>query len=63
MAVIGDGKLGLLVAQALIALNKVDQLTHFGRHAEKLKLVTATKQVVVSDGTKTEHSQVNGNNV
>lgn len=58
VAVIGDGKLGLLVAQALIVLKEVEQLTHFGRHSNKLKLVTGTKQVVVSDDTKTVHSQV-----
>jgi len=58
VAVIGDGKLGLLVAQALIVLKEVKQLTHFGRHQEKLRLVSGTNQVVVNDKTKTEHNQV-----
>ena len=58
MAVIGDGKLGLLVAQALVILKEVEQLTHFGRHQEKLRLVNGTNQVVVNHETKTEHSQV-----
>lgn len=57
VAVIGDGKLGLLVAQALVVLKEVKQLTHFGRHQEKLRLVNGTNQVVVNDETKTEHSQ------
>ncbi len=58
VAVIGDGKLGLLVAQALVVLKEVKHLTHFGRHQEKLRLVSGTNQVVVNDETKTEHSQV-----
>ncbi len=58
VAVIGDGKLGLLVAQALIVLKEVKQLTHFGRHQEKLRLVSGTNQVLVNDESKTEHSQV-----
>lgn len=58
VAVLGDGKLGLLVAQALVVLKEVQQLTHFGRHQEKLKLVAGTKQVVVNDATEKENSQV-----
>lgn len=58
VAVIGDGKLGLLVAQALVVLKEVEHLTHFGRHQSKLQLVSGTKQIVVSENTKTEHSQV-----
>ncbi len=58
VAVIGDGKLGLLVAQALIVLKEVEQLTHFGRHQEKLGLVSGTKHVIVDDDTRTQHSQV-----
>lgn len=57
VAVIGDGKLGLLVAQALIVLKEVQQLTHFGRHQDKLKLISGSEYHVVSDETKTEHSQ------
>lgn len=58
MAVIGDGKLGLLVAQALVVLKEVEQLTHFGRHQEKLRLICGSQQVVVTGETKTKHDQV-----
>ena len=58
VAVLGDGKLGLLVAQALVVLKEVKQLTHIGRHQDKLNLVQGTKKVVVSDTTEKEYSQV-----
>ena len=55
---IGDGKLGLLVGQALIVHKEVDQLIHFGRHQEKLKMVSGTQQVLVDDDTVTKYNQV-----
>lgn len=57
VAVIGDGKLGLLVGQALIVHKEVDQLIHFGRHQEKLKMVSGTQQVLVDDDTVTKYNQ------
>ena len=58
VAVLGDGKLGLLVAQALVLLKEVKQLTHFGRYQDKLRLVEGTQQVIVDSKTAQEHNQV-----
>ena len=52
VAVIGDGKLGLLVAQLLVAQGHA--VTHLGRHARKLSLVEGTRQVAVTDETAAE---------
>ena len=47
------------MAQALIILRELQQeLTHFGRHADKLTLVEGSKQVVVSDSTEEVYHQV-----
>ncbi len=51
----GDGRLGLLIAQVL-ALRAPGRVTHFGRHAEKMALVSGTQQVVVTDATASEHA-------
>ena len=64
VAVIGDGKLGLLVAQVLALQsslkNSTSSIQLFGRHAEKLQLVTGTETEVVqdSDTIKEKHGQV-----
>jgi threonine dehydrogenase-like Zn-dependent dehydrogenase len=53
VAVVGDGKLGLLVAQALIT--RGCHVTHFGRHRRKLELVDgAAELVVLSSGGAAE---------
>ncbi len=44
VCVIGDGKLGLLIAHVLI-VSGVKQVFHFGRHREKLDLVEGTTKV------------------
>lgn len=56
MAVIGDGKLGLLVAQLLALQTKIPPV-HFGRHLEKLDLVEGTQKVVASTLDELEESQ------
>jgi len=45
VAVLGDGKLGLLIAQALLAHGA--RVTLYGRHAEKLKIAQRAGAVVV----------------
>ena len=52
VAVIGDGKLGLLIAEA-VGTQNMKGLTVFGRHVEKLKLLQNNIETVVVDG-KTE---------
>ena len=65
VAVIGDGKLGLLVAQVLALQGSLKDSTpsirHFGRHAEKLQLVKGTDTEVVQDNATImeKHGQVN----
>ncbi|KAI9003450.1 GroES-like protein [Hyaloraphidium curvatum] len=51
IAVVGDGRLGLLIAQVL-AIHAPGRVTHFGRHPKKMELVsgTAAKVVVAGDG-------------
>jgi threonine dehydrogenase-like Zn-dependent dehydrogenase len=56
VAVIGDGKLGLLIAQVLVAEHDA-AVTHLGRHQRKLGLVEGTTAVVVGDGTAVELAQ------
>ena len=64
VAVIGDGKLGLLVAQVLALQGSLTEskssIRHFGRHAEKLQLVKGTETEVVqdNDAVKEKHGQV-----
>ena len=64
VAVIGDGKLGLLVAQVLALQRSLkdsqSRIWHFGRHAEKLQLVKETETEVVQDNDtiKEKHGQV-----
>ena len=53
----GDGKLGLLVAQAL-AVQGHASITHFGKHAHKLALVQGTAWELVGEDTAKEHAQV-----
>eukprot|EP00882_Tetradesmus_deserticola_P005131 GHRQ01005404.1.p1 GENE.GHRQ01005404.1~~GHRQ01005404.1.p1 ORF type:complete len:357 (+),score=130.25 GHRQ01005404.1:487-1557(+) len=56
VAVVGDGRLGLLIAQVL-ALRAPGRVTHFGRHADKMALVSGTAaQVVVTEATAAEHA-------
>jgi threonine dehydrogenase-like Zn-dependent dehydrogenase len=57
VAVIGDGKLGLLVAQLLL-LHGASGLVHFGRHARKLGMVAGSTPHVVNDATAAEFRQV-----
>ena len=49
---IGDGKLGLLVAQ-LLATQGFD-VTHIGRHPRKLALCEGTRQLLATPGTAAE---------
>lgn len=56
IAVVGDGKLGLLIAQ-LLAVQGHDVM-HLGRHKRKLGLVEGTKKVVVAEDTAKELAEV-----
>lgn len=56
VAVIGDGKLGLLVAQLLSIRGWADTLTFFGRHQRKLDLVSGGRKEVVGEGTAHSHA-------
>ncbi len=56
MAVVGDGKLGLLVAQAL-AVQGLSSIVHFGKHEAKLRLVQGTRWETVDSGTAQKHAQ------
>ncbi|EIE23546.1 GroES-like protein [Coccomyxa subellipsoidea C-169] len=56
VAVIGDGKLGLLVAQALVVQGHTG-LVHFGKHEHKLSLVQGSSWEVVDDSTSSCHAQ------
>jgi threonine dehydrogenase-like Zn-dependent dehydrogenase len=47
IAVVGDGRLGLLIAQVL-ALSAPGRVTHFGRHPCKMRLVSGTAECVLS---------------
>jgi threonine dehydrogenase-like Zn-dependent dehydrogenase len=58
VAVIGDGKFGLLIAQNLVVAGHED-VTHFGRHRSKLELVEGTTQELVTDDTAAKFTQVN----
>lgn len=53
---IGDGKLGLLVAQMLVLQGHA--VTHFGKHKHKLGLVSGTRHEVVTDQTAEAHAAV-----
>lgn len=48
VAVCGDGKLGLLIAQVLAISGH--NVTFFGRHERKMALVEGVKRVVVTEG-------------
>jgi len=53
VAVIGDGKFGLLIAQSLAVSGMPGSLTHFGRHSDKMALVTGDiTRHIVDDDTK-----------
>lgn len=53
----GDGRLGLLIAQVCALQAPSGRVTHFGRHPEKMSLVTGTAaQVVSSDAAVEEHA-------
>lgn len=54
---IGDGKLGLLVAQALV-VQWVTGVVHFGKHEHKLSLVQGSTWEVIDDTTSSRHPQV-----
>ena len=56
VAVVGDGKLGLLVAQMLVLQRH--SVTHFGKHEHKLRLVSGTQQELVTDQTAERHAAV-----
>lgn len=60
IAVIGDGKFGLLIAQNLVVAGHQGHVTHFGRHQEKLDLVEGTTTEIVGDDTKVNFAQVCG---
>jgi threonine dehydrogenase-like Zn-dependent dehydrogenase len=52
----GDGRLGLLIAQ-VCALQAPGRVTHFGRHTDKMSLVTGTAaQVISSDAAADVHA-------
>lgn len=57
VAVVGDGKLGLLVAQALVVQGHAS-IRHFGKHSHKLGLVQGTERELVDNDTATKHAQV-----
>lgn len=57
VAVVGDGKLGLLVAQMLI-VHGVAGLLHLGRHADKLSLVQGGTWEIVDESTSSSHAQL-----
>lgn len=52
----GDGKLGLLVAQVLVLQRH--SVTHFGKHEHKLHLVSGTQWELVTDQTAERHAAV-----
>ena len=56
VAVVGDGKLGLLVAQVLVLEGHT--VTHFGKHKHKLSLVSGTHHEVVTEDTAERHTAV-----
>ena len=56
VAVVGDGKLGLLVAQMLVLQRH--SVTHFGKHEHKLQLVSGTQRELVTDQTAECHAAV-----
>ena len=56
VAVVGDGKLGLLVAQMLVLQRH--SVTHFGKHEHKLRLVSGTRWELVTDQTAERHAAV-----
>lgn len=52
----GDGRLGLLIAQ-VCALQAPGRVTHFGRHMDKMGLVTGTAaQVLSSEAAAEQHA-------
>ncbi len=53
---IGDGKLGLLIAQLLASQGH--SVTHLGRHMRKLELVEGTTRHVVTESTAKELAEV-----
>jgi len=56
VAVIGDGKLGLLVAQILVLQGHT--VAHFGKHKHKLSLVSGTQHTLVTEQTAEHHAAV-----
>ena len=56
MAVIGDGKLGLLVAQIFVLQGHT--VAHFGKHDHKLSLVSGTQHALVTEQTAEGHAAV-----
>jgi threonine dehydrogenase-like Zn-dependent dehydrogenase len=56
IAVIGDGKLGLLIAQLLASQGH--SVTHLGRHERKLGLVEGTTRQLVTESTAKELAEV-----
>lgn len=59
VAVIGDGKFGLLIAQSLAVSGMPGSLTHFGRHSDKMALVTGDiTRHIVDDDTKSNFAMV-----
>ena len=55
VAIIGDGKLGLLVAQIIALQTKVPPV-HVGRHQDKLDLVEGTTKLVLGPDAKLDDS-------
>lgn len=51
VAILGDGKMGLLVAQ-VVALHTETAPLHIGRHQEKLDLVKGTRKLVLGADNK-----------
>lgn len=52
----GDGRLGLLLAQ-VCALQAPARVTHFGRHPEKMQLVTGTAaQLIATEEAANQHA-------
>ena len=56
VAVVGDGKLGLLVAQVLVLEGHT--VRHFGKHEHKLRLVSGAQHELVMDNTAERHAAV-----
>lgn len=56
VAVVGDGKLGLLIARAVLSSGIVDSLTIFGRHSSKMELVDGATRLIASPAAESMYA-------